>query len=97
MVAWKVYYPVHKYLLGRRTGIHPDASHEYHALTTIMWWGNLFPVTVRRMRFSLSQLSVWHPPEAYPPCLKRAAKVEGEGAARNGGRGTRRLGGGVGD
>jgi len=59
--AWKIYLPLHKLLLGRRTGIHPDASEEYHALTTIMWWGRLFPVTVRRMRFSLSQLTAWQP------------------------------------
>ncbi|KAL7574232.1 hypothetical protein ACA910_012488 [Epithemia clementina (nom. ined.)] len=55
---WKLYLPIHKFLLGRRTGLHPDASDEYHAMTTFMWWGRLFPVTVRRMRFSLSQLNV---------------------------------------
>jgi acetyl esterase/lipase len=61
-VAWnKVYYPLHRLLLGRSTAIHPEASEPYHALTTIMWWGRLFPITVQRIRFSLSQLSVWTP------------------------------------
>ena len=61
--AWNVYFPLHKRMLGRSTGIHPDASLEYHAMTTIAWWGRMIPVTVDRMRFSLSQLSVWskHP------------------------------------
>jgi len=69
-LGWMIYFPLHKLILGRRTGIHPDASLEYHALTTLMYWGRIFPVTIERMRFSLSQLSVWHPPEAYPHCLK---------------------------
>jgi len=68
--GWMIYFPLHKLLLGRRTGIHPDASYEYHALTTLMHWGRLFPVTIERMRFSLSQLSSVHPPEAYPHCLR---------------------------
>jgi hypothetical protein len=60
-LGWKFYFPLHKALLGRKTGLHPDASEEYHALTTIMWWGRLFPVSVQRMRFSLSQLHVVAP------------------------------------
>ena len=59
--GWKLYLPLHKALLGRRTGLHQDASAEYHALTTIMWWGRLFPVSVQRMRFSLGQLHVISP------------------------------------
>lgn len=59
--AWRIYFPLHKVLLGRRTGLHPDASPEYHALTTVMWWGRLFHVSVQRMRFSLSQLHVVAP------------------------------------
>ncbi|GAX13446.1 hypothetical protein FisN_34Lh052 [Fistulifera solaris] len=61
--AWNVYFPLHKRFLGRKTGIHPDASLEYHAMTTLAWWGRMIPVTIERMRFSLSQLSVWskHP------------------------------------
>ena len=59
--AWRFYFPIHKALLGRTTGLHRDASAEYHALTTVMWWGRLFPVSVRRMRFSLSQLHVVAP------------------------------------
>eukprot|EP00977_Amphora_coffeiformis_P027656 scaffold34630_cov185-Amphora_coffeaeformis.AAC.2 len=59
-MAWKIYFPFHK-ALGLRTGLHKDASAEYHALTTLMWWGRLFPVSVRRMRFSLGQLHVISP------------------------------------
>jgi len=65
-LAWGMYLPIHKALIGRRTGLHKDASLEYHALTTVMWWGRLFPITIKRMRFSLSQLHVWHPPDRYP-------------------------------
>ena len=54
--GWAIYLPLHRILLGRRTGLHPDASPEYHSLTTLLWWGRLFPVTVERMRFSLGQL-----------------------------------------
>ena len=73
-LGWMIYFPLHRLLLGRRTGIHPDASLEYHALTTLMHWGRMFPVTIERMRFSLSQLSVWHPPEAYPHCLRTSVQ-----------------------
>ncbi|KAL7517137.1 hypothetical protein ACHAWX_002086, partial [Stephanocyclus meneghinianus] len=66
LFAWKVYFPLHKLFLGRKTGLHPDVSLEYHALSSVMWWGRLFPVTVQRMRFSLSQLHVCHSPEMYP-------------------------------
>jgi epsilon-lactone hydrolase len=59
--AWKVYLPLHKLLLGRRTAIHRDASLEYHALSTLMYWGRFFPVSIQRMRFALSQLHVWTP------------------------------------
>ena len=76
-LGWVIYFPLHKLLLGRRTGIHPDASYEYHALTTLMHWGRLFPVTIDRMRFMLSQLSVWHPPEAYPHCLRTYGSTVG--------------------
>jgi len=41
LLAWKLYFPVHKLLIGRGTGIHRDASLEYHALTTVMWWGRM--------------------------------------------------------
>jgi len=65
-LAWGMYLPVHKALIGRRTGLHKNVSLEYHALTSVMWWGRLFPVTIKRMRFCLSQLHVWHPPDKYP-------------------------------
>ena len=59
--GWKLYFPLHKFLLGRKTGMHPSQSAEYHALTTLMWWGRLFPISPNRMRFSLSQLHVCTP------------------------------------
>jgi acetyl esterase/lipase len=68
--AWKVYLQWHKLLLGRSTGLHPSQSQEYHALTTIMWWTRFFPITPRRMRFSLSQL------HAVTPNIVRARRVE---------------------
>jgi len=66
MKVWSLYLPLHRSTLGNRTGIHKDASFEYHALTTIMYWGRLFPVSIRRIRYSLSMLSVWHGPDIYP-------------------------------
>jgi hypothetical protein len=64
--AWKIYFPIHRWLLSNKTGIHRDASLEYHALTSILYWGRLFPVTIRRMRMSLSQISVCHGHDVYP-------------------------------
>ena len=64
--AWYLYLPIHKALVGRRSGLNPSVSLEYHALTSAMWWGRLFPVTVHRMRMCLSQLHVWHPSWACP-------------------------------
>ncbi|KAL7458684.1 hypothetical protein ACHAWC_010305 [Mediolabrus comicus] len=64
--AWYFYLPIHKALVGRRSGLHRSVSLEYHALTSAMWWGRLFPVTVHRMRMCLSQLHVWHPSWACP-------------------------------
>ena len=64
MFAWKYYFKIHKRLLGNSTGIHPDASEEYHALTSVMWWGNLFPVTLYRIRLALNQIQVFHPPSS---------------------------------
>ena len=58
--AWKIYLPLHK-AMGLKLGLHKDASAEYHAISTLMWWGRLFPVSVRRMRFSLGQLHVISP------------------------------------
>ena len=39
--AWGLYLPIHKALLGRKTGLHRSVSLEYHALTSVMWWGRL--------------------------------------------------------
>jgi len=74
--AWRLYLPLHKMILGTSTGIHKDASAEYHALTTIMWWGRLFPVSVLRMRFALSQLSVWSRDEVVSRVERVAHTVE---------------------
>ena len=76
MKAWSLYLPLHKLTLSNKTAIHPDASAEYHALSTIMYWGRLFPVTIKRMRFSLSQMPVWHAPNVYP-VLKNVDKMNG--------------------
>ena len=59
MTAWHIYFQVHKRLIGRRSGLHPAASEQYHALTSVAYWGRWFPMTIPRMRFSLSQLSAW--------------------------------------
>ena len=67
LLGWKLYFPFHKWTLANRTGIHKQVSYEYHALTTIMYWGRVFPVNLRRIRFSLSQLCNFHGPSAYPP------------------------------
>ncbi len=40
-LAWGAYLPIHKALIGRRTGLHRDVSLECHALTSILWWGRL--------------------------------------------------------
>lgn len=59
--VWNAYLPVHKFFLGNRTGIHKTQSLEYHAMTSAMWFGRLFPMSVKRMRFCLEQLSVGQP------------------------------------
>lgn len=65
MILWKFYYAAHKAMLQNKTGIHKDASFEYHAMTSLMWWGNLLPVTIKRIRISLNQVQVLHPPTWY--------------------------------
>eukprot|EP00986_Skeletonema_menzelii_P007853 scaffold3122_cov207-Skeletonema_menzelii.AAC.2 len=69
-VAWTIYLPIHKALIGRRSGLHPSVSLEYHALTSMMWWGRLFPITIKRIRMCLSQLHVCHPSWAYKDMIK---------------------------
>jgi acetyl esterase/lipase len=60
-LAWNIYFPIHRCFLKNTTSIHPDASLEYHALTTIMYWGRFFPVNIHRMRFMLHQLTPCQP------------------------------------
>ena len=43
-IAWSIYLPIHKLLIGRRSGLHRDVSYEYHALTTAMWAGRLVSI-----------------------------------------------------
>jgi acetyl esterase/lipase len=72
--AWKVFVGVHKAIIGKRSGLHPSQSFEYHALTTIMWGARFIAVTPRRMRFSLSQLHVIAP--NFPPSDDRVTRIE---------------------
>ena len=73
-VAWGWYLFLHKRILGRSTAIHPHVSDEYHAMTSLMYWGRLFPVTIQRMRFSLAQLTVW----TKTPILSRIERIQEE-------------------
>jgi epsilon-lactone hydrolase len=59
--AWKLYFPFHQYFFYNTTAIHPRASLEYHALTTVMYGARFFPVNVPRMRFALHQLTPCQP------------------------------------
>lgn len=60
--AWSLYLPLHRVLIGKRTALHPSVSDEYAALTTVMWGARLFPMTLKRMRFGLSQICCNFPP-----------------------------------
>jgi monoterpene epsilon-lactone hydrolase len=72
--GWNVYFYLHKLLLGKRTGLHPSQSFEYHALTTLMWGFQFIAITPRRIRFSLSQIYVVTPNPA--PEKERIEQVE---------------------
>ena len=63
---WSIYFPLHKWLIGRRAAIHPDASLEYHALYSGMWFGRFVPITLQRLRFSLEQLATAMPAAPHP-------------------------------
>ncbi len=58
---WHLYFPIHRYCFHNRTGIHPQASEEYHALTTAMYLFRFFPNSIVRMRFALRQLTSCQP------------------------------------
>jgi epsilon-lactone hydrolase len=62
---WYIYYPIHQYCFHNRTGIHPKASLEYHALTTTMYWFRFLPNSIVRMRFALQQLTCCQPKSYY--------------------------------
>jgi len=74
--VWALYLPLHRATLTDSTGIHRDASVEYHALTTIMYWTRLFPVTVRRIRYSLSMLPVYQGPGVYPTTRIKQSEIK---------------------
>ena len=71
--AWRWYLATHTALLGKRTGLHPSQSFEYHALTTLAWWSRFFVISPGRIRFSLSQLYAFAPCD--PPDKHRIEKV----------------------
>ena len=54
--GWKIFLFLHRHTLGRRTGLHPSQSEEYHAFTTLAWWSRFFVISPRRIRFSLGQM-----------------------------------------
>ena len=70
---WHLYFPVHRYCFNNRTGIHPHASEEYHALTTAMYLFRFLPNSIVRMRFALRQLTSCQP-SAY--CTKSGHSIE---------------------
>jgi acetyl esterase/lipase len=65
--AWKYYLSFHRWLLHKKTGLHPSLSAEYHAITTLMWWGQFLVITPERIRFSLGQLYIIAPSDI-PTC-----------------------------
>lgn len=79
--AWSLYLPLHRFLFKNKTAIHQHASYEYHALSTILYWGRMFPASIPRIRFSLSQLAVWHGANVYP---KTSLPVRGVGVGSSG-------------
>ena len=64
--AWKLYFPIHRAVLSNRTAIHKDASYEYHAFSTLMYWIRLLPLSVRRVRFAMNTAAVVNGDNAYP-------------------------------
>ena len=72
---WYIYFPIHRSLLHNRTGIHPNASMEYHALTTSMYFFRYLPNSIIRMRFALRQLTCCQP-ESYYNTKCNNARIE---------------------
>mmetsp|Transcript_20128 Transcript_20128/g.41932 ORF Transcript_20128/g.41932 Transcript_20128/m.41932 type:complete len:400 (-) Transcript_20128:42-1241(-) len=60
--SWSCWLAFHRNTLGKSTALHPSLSHEYAALTTVMWGARLFPMTLSRMRFGLNQIECNFPP-----------------------------------
>mmetsp|Transcript_25975 Transcript_25975/g.48997 ORF Transcript_25975/g.48997 Transcript_25975/m.48997 type:complete len:395 (-) Transcript_25975:84-1268(-) len=77
--SWSVWLYIHKNTLGKSTALHPSLSHEYAALTTVMWAARLFPMTLSRMRFGLNQIECNFPPH---PHLKKTTINASTGAVR---------------
>jgi acetyl esterase/lipase len=72
---WYMYFPFHQFCFGNRTGIHADASMEYHALTTTMYWFRFLPNSIVRMRFALHQLTCCQP-QSYYNRNKTSGRIE---------------------
>jgi hypothetical protein len=70
---------VHKKLIGKATALHPSLSHEYAALTTLMWSARLIPMSLYRMRFGLNQIECNFPPDK---SLRKEKISERNGAVR---------------
>ena len=73
-LVWKLYLNCHSTLLGKRTGLHPSQSLEYHALTTALFPSKFLAWTPRRMRFFLKELRSSAVTE--PPPVNRVDVVE---------------------
>ncbi|GMH64778.1 hypothetical protein TrLO_g4859 [Triparma laevis f. longispina] len=77
--SWNVWLLIHKNTLGKSTALHPSLSHEYAALTTVMWGARLFPMTLSRMRFGLNQIECNFPPHKH---LKKETIYEKNGKVK---------------
>ncbi|GMI38395.1 hypothetical protein TeGR_g12360 [Tetraparma gracilis] len=77
--GWLGYLAVHKKLIGKATALHPSLSHEYAALTTLMWSARLIPMSLYRMRFGLNQIECNFPPDK---SLRKEKISERNGAVR---------------
>lgn len=67
--GWPAVHGIHKTLLGKRTGLHPTQSVEYHTFTSLMFLGPFMACTPRRMRFFLKELYINAPND--PPHKER--------------------------
>ncbi len=59
--GWYLYSTLHKYTLGKSTGLHHSLSYELHALTTLLYSARFIPVNTAIVRFAMSQFKMIHP------------------------------------